>query len=143
MAPPVMSSYAATTDHWWLYRRRLFEPLHEREGGRRCSHARLDEVDEVLRDLAVNSRPVVVGIVAEQDRPRLHDVHLMLDEPLLLWEHLMHLALGSVLADEPVATKGVGVLLAGQPNDLGRLGLDALKLTWADLGMSENFQEAH
>ena len=55
----------------------------------------------------------------------------------------MHLALGSVLADEPVATKGVGVLLASQPNDLGRLGLDAIKLTWADLGMSDNFQEAH
>jgi hypothetical protein len=55
----------------------------------------------------------------------------------------MHLALGSVLADEPVATKGVGVLLAGQPNDLSRLDLDALKLTWANLRMSDNLQKAH
>jgi hypothetical protein len=67
----------------------------------------------------------------------------MLHQPLLVREHLMHLALGSVLADEPVATNGAGVLLAGQPNDLGRLSLDALNLTRADLGMSDNFQEAH
>jgi hypothetical protein len=86
---------------------------------------------------------VVVRVVAEQDRPRLHDVHLVLDQPLLVGEHLMHLAFGSVLVDEPIAPKGVRVLLAGQTYDLGRLGLHALKLTWADLGMSDNFQEAH
>src|SRR4249919_2832576 len=137
------SSYPATTDRWRLNRRRLFEPLHEREGGRCRSHARLDEIDEVLRDLAVDGRSMVVGVVAEQDRPRLHDVHLMLHQSLLVQEHLMHLALGFVLADEPIAAKGVGVLLAGQPNDLGCLSLHALKLTWADLGMSDNFHEAH
>jgi hypothetical protein len=118
-------------------------PLHEREGSRCRSHSLSGEVDEPLRDLAVDGRLVVVGVVAEQDRPRLHDVHLVLDQPLLIREHLMHLALGSVLADEPITTKGVGVLLAGQPDDLGRLGLNALQLTWADLGMSDDLQEAH
>ena len=65
---------------------------------------------------------VVVGVVAEQDRPCLHDVHLVLDKPLLVWNiSCTSHSVPSSLTNQ--SQRRVWVLLAGQPNDLGSLGL--------------------
>ena len=75
---------------------------------------------------------MVGRVVVEQDRPRLHDVDLVLDQPFV--GRLAGLALGSVVVEEPVATKGVRVLFTCQADDLGRLGLEPVESARTHLG---------
>jgi hypothetical protein len=53
------------------------------------------------------------------------------------------LALCSILVHEPVVPKGLGVLLSGEPHDLGNLILEPLQLTGTDLQVSVQFQMSH
>src|SRR6516225_5335928 len=111
-------------------RSRRVKSLGEREHGR-WSHALGDQVDEVLRHFAVDGRVVVEGVVPEQDRGRLHSVHLVLDQSLLIGKQLVDLALCPVFVDEPVAAERVRVLLPSGAQNLGRLGLESFELTRA------------
>src|SRR5215470_5255112 len=123
-------------------RSRRFKSLGEREHCR-WSHALGDQLDEALRHFAVDGRVVVEGVVPEQDRGRRHGVHLVLDQSLFVGEQLVDLALCSVLVDEPVAPKRVRVLLSSGAQDFGRLSLESLELTGADLHPSDDFQIVH
>ena len=101
------------------------------------------QLPELLGDLAEDGHAVVVRGLLEEDRPRFHDVRVVLDQAFFTQVRLVDLALGSVLVDEPVVAKGLRVLLSRQPHDLGRLGLEPLQLTWTDLQVSVHFQMAH
>ena len=132
-----------------LDRNRRFKTLDEREHCR-GPHPVGYQVDEVLRHVAVDGRVVVEdgrvvveGIVPEQDRSRLHGVHLVLDQPVFIGKQLVDLALCPVLVDEPVAPKRVRVLFSSDAQNFGRLGLESLELTRADLQASDDFQIVH
>src|SRR6516225_6350771 len=85
---------------------------------------------------------MVEGVVPEPLVPYRNDMLVVFYEPLLAEVGLVHLALGFVLVEEPVVPKGLGVLLLRQPEDLGCLGREPLKLAWADLHPGDDLQLA-
>ena len=99
-----------------------------------------EQVAEVLRDLAVNAHAMVEGEVPEPRVPHLKDMLVVFDEPLLAEVGFVDLAVGFVLVNEPVVTKGLGVLLLRQSEDLGCLSLESLELAWADLHTGDDMQ---
>src|SRR5215469_8604881 len=119
--------------------RGLFKPLDEGELAY-SSGVLLEQVAEVLRDLAVNVHPMVEGVVPEPRVPHLNDMLVVLDEPFFAEVDLVDLAVGFVLVEEPVVTKGLGVLLLRQSENLGCLGRESLELAWADLHTSDDRQ---
>jgi hypothetical protein len=94
----------------WLDGCGLFKPLDEGELAY-SSGVLVEQVAEVLRDLAVNAHPMVEGVVPEPRVPCRNDMLVVLDEPLFAEVGLVNLALGFVLVEEPVVPKGLGVLL--------------------------------
>src|SRR5512146_1495877 len=111
--------------------RRLFgfEALEERVRGD-SSGVLVEQSPELGGNLAEDGHAVVVRVLLEEDRARVHDVGVVLDQTLLAQVRLVDLALGSVLVDEPVVTQRVRVSLSRQPHDLGCLYLESFKLTW-------------
>src|SRR5262252_8606638 len=103
----------------------------------------LCEIPELLRDVAERDHPVIEGEVPEQDRARLHDVHVVLEEPFLIHVRFVDLALGTVFFDEPVVAKRLRVLVARNPYELGGLRFEALQSPWTDLQMRVQFKVAH
>ncbi len=63
----------------------------------------------------------------------LGDVVGVLDQGVGVDVALPHLALGSVVAEEPVVAEGLRVLLPRQPHHLGGLLLEPVELAVADL----------
>src|SRR5215813_14635058 len=126
----------------WLDGCGLFKPLDEGEPAY-SSGALLEEVAELLRDLAINAHAMVEGEVPEQRVPRRNDMLVVFDESLFAEVGLVNLTFGFALVEEPVVTKGLGVLLLRQSENLGCLGFEPLELAWADLQTSDNFQIVH
>src|SRR5215471_16138771 len=123
----------------WLDGCGLVKPLDEGELAY-SSGVLVEQVAELLRDLAVNAHTMVEGVVPEPRVPHRNDMLTVFDEPLFAEIGLVDLAVGFVLVEEPVVTNGLGVLLLGQPEDLGCLGLELLQLAWADLHPSDDRQ---
>src|SRR5215471_6729516 len=126
----------------WLDGCGLVKPLDEGELAY-SSGVLVEQVAELLRDLAVNAHTMVEGVVPEPRVPHRNDMLVVFDEPLLAEVGLVHLALGFVLVEEPVVTKGLGVVVLRQPEDLSCLGLESLELAWADLHPGDDLQMAH
>src|SRR5262249_26564534 len=87
----------------WLDGCGLFEPLDEGEFAY-SSGVLVEQVAEVLRDLAVNAHPMVEGVVPEPRVPHRNDMLAVLNEPLFAEVGLVDLAVGFVLVEEPVVT---------------------------------------
>src|SRR5207248_7510258 len=85
---------------------------------------------------------MVEGVVPEPRVPGRNDMLVVFDEPLFAEVGLVNLAVGFLLVQEPVVTKGLGVLVLRQPEDLARLGFESLELAWADLHTGDDLQTA-
>src|SRR5215467_14799761 len=83
---------------------------------------------------------MVAGEVPKPRVPHRNDMLVVFDEPLLAEVGLVNLAVGFGLAEEPVVTKGLGVLGLRQPEDLGCPGRESLELAWADLHPGNDLQ---
>src|SRR5215471_422852 len=138
---PALRASHGTAALEWLDGCDLFQPQDEGELAY-SSGVLVEEVAEVLRDLAVDTHAMVEGVVPEQRVPYRYDMLVVFDEPLFAEVGLVDLALGFVLVDEPVVAKGLGVLLSRQPENLSHLRLEPLELTWADLQASDDLQMA-
>jgi hypothetical protein len=77
---------------------------------------RLHQVDELWYRLPVNRHEVVVGVVPEQLRSSFEDVLVMLDQPFRPRVRLPNFALPAIVAEEPVITQCVCVLLLRDPD---------------------------
>src|SRR5262249_57746369 len=87
----------------WLDGCGLFKPLDEGEPAY-SSGVLLEEVAELLRDLAINAHAMVEGEVPEQRVPRRNDMLVVFDESLLAEVGLVNLTFGFALVEEPVVT---------------------------------------
>jgi hypothetical protein len=75
---------------------------------------------------------VVIGGRGEQGLPGLADVEGMLDQGIWIHIGFADLALGPVLAEEPVVGERSGVLVPGLPHHVGRVPLELLQLPFTN-----------
>src|SRR5215471_9001317 len=101
------------------------------------------EVPELLGHLAERDHAVVGCVVPEQDGPRFHDVHVVLEQPFFIHVRFVDFALRPVFVDEPVVTKRLRVELLRKPYELGGLRLEAFELPRPDLQVSVQFEMTH
>src|SRR5262245_9396613 len=86
---------------------------------------------------------MVIGVVFEQLGSSFEDVLVMLDQPFRTCVRLPNFALTAIVADEPVITQSVCVLLLGDPDALSRLLFETLQLSRSNRHMCAEFKGWH
>ena len=101
------------------------------------------QVPQLLGNITKSGHLVIIGEVPEKNFACRHHVQIVLEKPCFIHVKLVNFALRTILFDEPVVTQGFRILLTRDPNEFGRLGLEALQLTWPDLDVGVQFEMTH